>query len=552
MNCLVVSGSRRVVVALAVMAVLGGCGDGKPASGDSTSAKVGGTLIISQPTDVQTLYPPKAQRTFDQAIINSIYDRLAEIPDNLNTLSDAGYTGRLAKAWSWASDSLSIAFQLNPLARWHDGKPVRAEDVRFTFRAYTDTTGLTANEGYLSNIDSVSVKDSLTAVVWFKRRAPQQFFDATYHMYILPSHRLAAVPFKELGEDSLTAKPIGTGRFRFAARETSQRIEMVSDTGNYRGRAKLDRVIWAIAGNLQGATLSVFGGNADFFEKLQPGDLAEVAKSPDLKVIPYVQAGYTYLSFNLKANGDSTKGHPIFEDLRVRRALSMAVNRVASAKSVLDTFATAAFGPAPRIMFANPDALKQLPFDPAHARALLDSAGWTLPAGKDVRSKDGLPLAFDIMVPNTSQPRMTYATLLADQFRAVGATANVRILETKVLGPEVESGRFDTYVGALNLTPGLKGLSQTWGTAGVHGINYGYYTNQRFDATVDSALAERNASKSSDLWVRAYQIILDDAPAIWMYEDRYLGVMRKRVQPQNMRADAWYANLADWTVDSSK
>lgn len=539
---------RRVVAAGLSLLAVSACERGeRPGSGGPAT---GGTLIVSQPADIRSIYPPTVNRAFDFAVINSIYDRLAEIGDDLNTLSDSGYSKRLADDWTWADDSLSIAFHLNAKARWHDGQPVKAEDVRFTFRAYTDPEAQSENRGILSNIDSVSVRDSLTAVVWFKRRAPQQFFDATYHMYIMPSHRLAGIPIKELGSDSLTAKPIGTGRFRFVAREAGQRIEMVSDTANYRERAKLDRVIWAISNNLQGATLAIFGGDADFFEKLQPEDLAQATKSPNLKIVPYLQAGYTFLTFNLKANGDSTKPHPIFDDVRVRRALSMAVNRVTSAASVLDTFAVPALGPSPSMMFKNPGALKQLPFDLAHAQALLDSAGWKRTG--DQRSKNGVPLSFDIVLPNTSQPRITYAQLLVDQFRAVGATVNTRVLETSLMGPAVGAGKFDTYLGAWTVTPGLKGLPQSWGTPGVHGPNYGWYSNPAFDATVDSALSTFQPAKSSDLWVRAFQIAINDAPAIWLYEDRNIGVMHKRIQPAKMRADAWFANLADWTVDPSQ
>jgi peptide/nickel transport system substrate-binding protein len=107
-------------------------------------------------------------------------------------------------------------------------------------------------------------------------------------------------------------------------------------------------------------------------------------------------------------------------------------------------------------------------------------------------------------------------------------------------------------LGSWVVTPGLKGLPQAWGSRGVHSLNYGWYVNTTFDATVDSALAEFNPAKSSELWVRAFQIILDDAPAIWLYEDRNIGVMHKRIQPATMRADAWYSHLADWTIDPAQ
>lgn len=541
----------RLATAVLLATALTNC-KGKDQPGTAKGDVLGGTLVVALPQDAGTLYPPKVDRALDFAIVGSIFDRLADIGPDLNTTGDAGFEKRLADSWTWSADSLSIAFKLNPNAKFHDGHPVRAEDVRFTFRAYTDTTGQSVNDAYLSNIDSVSVPDSLTAVMWFKRRAPQQFFDATYHMFILPSHLLAGIPIEKLGTDSVTATPVGSGRFRYNGRVPQQSIEMISDTGNYRQRAKVDRVVWAIYGNVQGAALSVFSGDADFFEKLQPDDLDKAAKNPNLKIVPYLQAGYSYLGFNLRSPKDKTKPNPLFGDVQVRRALTMAVDRVASARSVLDTFAKPAFGPAPSMMFHNPDSLKQIPFDVAHARTLLDSAGWVLEPGKDVRSKGGVPFAFDIILPNTSRPRIAYADLLAQQFRGIGVAATVRVLEGRVMGQSMTERKFDAYMGAWNVTPGLKGLPQAWGSRGISGQNYGAYSNPKFDTDIDNALNALNPATANTLWTRAFQQIIDDAPAIFLYEDRQIGLMQTRVMPSRMRADAWYSDLADWTIDPNK
>ncbi|MEO7359179.1 MAG: peptide ABC transporter substrate-binding protein [Gemmatimonadaceae bacterium] len=543
----------RFAAALLSVVVFASCTDtAKPLPDSVRSDALGGTLVIALPRDAKWLYPPKVDQTLDFAIIGSIYDKLADIGDALNTTGDAGFEHRLAESWKWASDSLSIGFKIRADAKFHDGVPVRAEDVRFTFRAYTDTRGQTVNESYLSNIDSVSIPDSLTAVFWFKRRTPQQFFDATYQMFILPSHLLADIPIEELGTDSVTANPVGSGRFRYSGRVPQQSIEMISDTGNYRKRAKVDRVVWAVNANVQGAALSVFSGDADFFEKLQPDDLDKVPKNPDLKIVPYMQAGYSYLGFNLRSPQDHTKPNPLFSDVRVRRALTMAVDRVASARSVLDTFARPAIGPAPRMMFPNPDSLTQIPFDVVHARALLDTAGWILEPGKDVRTKNGVPLAFEIVMPNTSRPRIAYADLLVQQFRGVGAAATSRAIEGQVWYQMMLDHKFDATLGAWNVTPGMRGLPQTWGSRGMTGQNYQTYSRAAFDADVDAALGSMVPATAGRLWNRAFQQIIDDAPSIFLYEERAIGLMQKRVNPARMRADAWYSDLADWTIDANK
>lgn len=548
------SSVRNITAGVLLLVSAAACkGDANNAGASGTASDtVGGTLVVALPSDARSLYPPTVDYSLDFAIIAQMYDRLADIGPELNTSGEAGFTPRLAESWTWSPDSLSIAFKLRGDARFHDGVPVRAEDVRFTFRAYTDPTGHSVNNAYLSNIDSISVPDSLTAKVWFKRRTPLQFFDATYHMFILPAHRLASIPIAELGKDSVSAIPVGSGRFRFSSRVPQQSIEMVADTTNYRKRPKVDRVVWAVKSNVQGAALSVFGGDADFFEKLQPEDLDKVPKSPNVKIVPYMQVGYTYLGFNLRSPKDRSKPNPFFADVRVRHALTMAVDRVAGARFVLDTFATPAFGPAPRMMFHNPDSLKQIPFDVAHARALLDSAGWVLEAGKDIRTKDGVPLTFDILVPTTSRPRVAYADLLVQQFRGIGVAATARAVEGSVMGPLMTEHKFDAYIGAWTVTPGIKGITQTWGSRGISSQNYSAYSNPKFDADVDGALNSLNLTTANTLWARAFQQILDDAPAIFLYEDRLIGLMQTRVNPRGMRADAWYADLADWTIDPNK
>ena len=206
---------RRVAVGVLLAMIASACGDPpKPPATDTTapSGANGGMLVVALPQDVRSLYPPTVDRALDFAIVNSIYDRLAEIGTNLNTLGDSGFVPQLAETWKWAPDSLSIAFTLNAKARFHDGHPVRAEDVKFTFRAYSDPASRSQYTSYLSNIDSVSTPDSLTAVVWYKRRTPQQFFDATYTMYVLPAHLLSSIPLRDLGTDSVTKSPIGSGR----------------------------------------------------------------------------------------------------------------------------------------------------------------------------------------------------------------------------------------------------------------------------------------------------------------------------------------------------
>jgi len=102
-------------------------------SRSTTTREPGGTLVISTTGDPGTLFPPLIGTTQGKQIAEQIYDYLADVGPEMNTRGEKGFRPQLTDGWRWSADSLSLAFHLNPRARWHDGKPVSARDVQFTF-----------------------------------------------------------------------------------------------------------------------------------------------------------------------------------------------------------------------------------------------------------------------------------------------------------------------------------------------------------------------------------------------------------------------------------
>jgi peptide/nickel transport system substrate-binding protein len=515
-----------------------------------SDAATGGTFIISTSADADILLPPLVRWIQGKQITDLLFDPLAEIGDELNTVGDDGFKPRLAERWEWSADSMSIAFHLDPRARWHDGRPIRASDVTYTYSLYANPVVGAIARDLMQNLDSVTARDSMTSVFWFKARSPDQFYEASYQMRILPEHLLREHDPATLASAPIAREPVGSGPFRFVRWNAGSSIELEADTNYYRGRAKLDRVIWTVAPNYTAATTRLFAGEADFHEALRREQIPEAGRHPDLKVVPYPGFDYAFVLFNLRDPANSARPHPIFGDRETRRALSMAVDRETLVRAVFDSNARVALGPFVRGMASADTNIRQIPYDVEGARAKLDSIGWQ--AGADgIRRRNGRPLAFTLLVPSSSAFRVSMSVMLQEQLRNVGAQVNLETIEPNAFQERQGRRRFDAVFGAWHLDPSPGGIRQTHASAAAtdpQGSNYGSYMNPRFDALVDTALMQTSPDREHAYFRQAYQLVVDDAPAIHMYEIRNMAGMHKRIRPTGMRADAWWAALSEWSI----
>ena len=513
----------------------------------STERRVGGTIVISTAADADVLFPPLILSVQGKQVTDQIFDNLADVGPTLNTVGDGGFTPRLADRWRWSPDSSWISFHINPSARWHDGVPVSGYDVRYTFGLVKDTSLASPLSGNLDDVDSVTVPDSLTAVVWFHKRTPDQFFKAATPVVILPQHLLEKIPATKLAESDFARAPVGSGRFKFASWDRASRIVLQADTANYRGRPNADRVIWVIAADYPTAELRFLDGTADFLDVVKPERVSEVkAKGKDV-IVSNGSLDYGYVAFNLR-NVRNAGPNPVFGDRETRRALVRAIDRASIVKNVFDTLGLVAYGPATRVLSTS-DTTLGLRYDADGAARTLDSLGWKR-GTNGMRVRGATPLAFSLSVPSSSTIRKRIAVLLQEQWRKAGADVRIDQLELNTFGANMENRKFDALLNGWHIDPTPSSVREEWASSEIKkgGYNATSYSNPAFDAVIDSAVREMNPAHSTELYRRAYRILTEDAPAMWIYELRNVQGASKRIHPVGIRSNAWWADLADWTV----
>lgn len=513
-------------VAVTTLTTLTACSDK-----GSNNAPAGGTIIISTAGDADVLFPPLVSTSTAKQVIDLVFERLAELKSDMNAINDSDYEPRIAEHWMWSADSLSIAFHLNPDAKWHDGKAVTSRDVKFTYEINKDSTSGSSSGPLIANIDSVSTPDSLTAVFWFKKRYPLQFFDAVYQMSIVPEHVYGRIPRAQLRSDSTLRHPVGSGKYRFESWKPGASLTLVADTLHYRGRPNIDRIVWSISPDFNTAQTRFLAGEADIFEALRFDMIPEIQKNPNLKIITYPGLDYAFMLLNLHK--------PQFANRDVRRALVMALDRQALIKNVFDTMAVLPVGPTVRAYATTDATLPQLPYDTAQAFKVLKNK----------------PFTFTILVPSSSKNRVRMAVLIQEQLKKAGITVNIEEADFKTFGARLNRRDFDAAISAWHADAAPGGVRQTWSTEASRnpdGLNFGSYESAEFDAHVDSALATANVADAKAHFSKAYTVANNDVPAIWLYEPRATLVMHKRIKNTALRPDSWWADMEQWSIPENE
>lgn len=524
------------------------------ATKDNETASTGGTIIVATSADAAHLIPTHWKSTSDRMLAELLFDPLVEIGPELNTVGAEGFARRLASRWAWTTDSLAIRFTLDSTAKWHDGQPVVARDAVAAFRILKGRFNSGSLKTELKEIDSVAAPDDRTVVVHFSRNSPHQLYSAS-HILPIPTHITDAIADSLLPMSEWAQRPVGSGPYRLARRVPEAETELVAVTDHYRGRPGPDRILMSQSPTVESGVARMFAGEADVWDLLTAQFVSEAAKYPDVRLIRSESFSYVFAAFNFRDPADTSRPHPLFRERALRRALSMAIDRERNVRTRFGTEARTGGGPFARINSPADSNLAQIPYDTVAANRLLDSLGWAARDKQGVRVKNGQRLAFTALVPEGSPSRRAMSELMQEQFRQVGAEVRIVLGDDNVFFDRQAAGRFDLLFWNWSTTPLRTSIQGTWGSpgAGAWGAqNATHYANAEADSAIARAVREVSMATAAPHYRRAYQLIIDDAAAIWLYEPSEVHAIHARLITPPWRAEAWWRTLPLWRVDPAK
>lgn len=503
-----------------------------------------GTIVIA--TSAEVVHPVPTLYGNDLAsreVGDQMFLRLAEPDRTLRTSDEKSFEPRLARSWS-RRDPLTLVFDLDPRARWHDGHPVTAQDVVFTINRARDPGGDPQYIGLLQHITRVEAEGEHRVVFHFDHDYPEQLYDATFHEPPLPAHLVAGIPVADFAKSDFVAHPVGNGPYRFARRLTEQRaIELAADTTFFLGRPGIGRVIFEAVSDPGARANLIQSGDADAIDNVYSlPNSEELLALPGFHQFPISTLSLGYLLMNTRDPADTTRPHPLFSNLKLRQALTEMLDRDALARIGFGPAAIAPPGPVSQALWVFDRKLGRFPFDTARGRRDLAALGWTDHDGDGILDKDGHPLSFSLMIPATSAPRRRMAELAQEMFRRVGIQLTLLSVEPKQYVARREAGQYDIEFNVTTQDPTPSGLTQSWRCGG---LNSARFCDPVFDSLTAQAIASRG---SAALWRKALDRIIEDAPAIWVYTPTFVALVQQRFEQVSFRTHSTWLDLWRWRV----
>lgn len=455
-------------------------------------------IIESSPTNLDPRIGIDAQ---SERIDNLIFDDLLSRGDDLNVAPG------LAERWD-IPDSLTFIFHLHRGAKFHDGRLLTSQDVKWTFDSLLQGKIRSTKAAVYKFVDHIDAPDESTVV--FHMKEP----DATL-LWNLSDGAMGIVPYGS--GDEITLHPIGSGPFKFVRAETDREVVLERNDDYWGAKAKALRIRFAVVPDETTQALELRKGSGDIaINSLTPDTVVTLARDPNLAVDTGGGTRLAYLGFNLR--------DPILRDVRVRQAIAYALDRkpmieylwrgeAQPARSVLPVQSWAYNGDVPPYLH-----------DPEKAKQLLDAAGYP--------GQNGVRFHITMKTSTDANTRLMVA-VMQQQLREVGIVLDIRSFEFATFFSDVQHGAFQMYglrwIGG-NEDPDIFEYAFHSSKFPPNGANRDYYFNPKVDGLIDKARREIDPQARKPLYAEVQRILAEDLPYInlW-YLDNVL-VHTKRVR----------------------
>jgi peptide/nickel transport system substrate-binding protein len=460
----------------------------------------GGILKVGLQADPTALDPHKQSLTAIWHVIEHIYNGLTRI-----TTPDLTVEPGLAEGWEISEDGTSYMFVLREGVTFHDGTPLKASDVKFTFERLVDPETASTSASELASMKSIEATDERTVVITLN--APDAAFLTNLAQ---PALVIYSEAFVKANNNDISQVAMGTGPFKFVEYVPNTRI-VLEKNPNYweEGLPYLDGIEMTIAADDTSRTAAIVSGAVDFIEYVPLRDVDTLQQDPNLALAGDTNTNIRFIGFNLTKEP--------FDNPLVRQAIAAVVDREAMLGPTVFGHGTPVEALFPPDFWA---ALQQevRPADVERAKSLMEEAGHA----------DG----FSTTITSWSQYSFlsNAAVVLQEQLRQIGIEAELNLVENATMVDQVYVGKtYDIAVTGESAYVDPNTLILPNFKSGESG-NFVAYSNPEVDTLIEQGIATTDQDERARIYQEIQTILLEDLPWINLFVANQYEAMKTNVK----------------------
>lgn len=451
-------------------------------------------------------------------------------------------TGVLAKDWEFSPDCRELTFHLRHDVKWHDGEPFTSADVLFTYQAVTDPNTPTPYGANYGPVQKVEAPGRYTVKVTYEK--PYAPAVESWSMGIVPRHLLEN---QDIGSSQLNRAPVGTGPYKLKEWATGQKVVLEANKDYFNGTPGVDKYIMRVIPDQATQFLELKFGGLDFMG-LTPVQYKLESGKPVFKKyfqkFRYPSFGFSYMGYNLK--------DPRFADVRVRRALTHAINKEEIIKGVLLGYGTPATGPFHPDSWAHNHKVKDLKYSPEKARKLLAEAGWAL-GENGLLIKDNKTFRFTVITNQGNDQRLKAAQIIRERLKSIGIEMDIKVLEWQAFLNLVNKKHFEAVIlgWGLSRDPDLFDIWHSSKT-GEKEFNFISYRNDEVDRLLVKGRQTCNHDQRVRIYHRVHELITADQPYTFLYVPDALPILHKRFKGVEQSSLGIFYDFNHWRIPDDR
>ncbi|HUG40238.1 MAG TPA: ABC transporter substrate-binding protein [Longimicrobiales bacterium] len=527
--------SVRNVMGLALAALMAACGGGDGGGGSGA----GGTVVAGMQSDFSGLNPiTNSSIDTDQILKYGLYTPLIQYDEDFNPRP------YLAESWEEHGDT-AVTFTLREDVKWHDGRPVTAEDVKFTFdMAKAPEAGSLIGSAYLGNVASATVVDARTIRFSYSRPHAQALED--FWWAPVPKHALEGIDAAGLANASFNRNPVGSGPFRFVEWRANERLVLERNDSfpeALGGPPAAQRIVFRVVPEPATLLTELLTGGVQVDIPVEPDQTNRIKQTASVTLYSFPGNTLYYLGWNNQ--------RPPFDDARVRRAMTLGINRQEIIDALLFGYGRTATSTVPPWHPFHPD-IEPLPHDPDQARQLLQEAGWTDGNGDGVREKGGRPLRFSILTSERPLNR-AIVEVLQSQLRGIGADVQIQVLEFQTMLAQHKGRDFDAVLSNwvldnFQMASAPFSLFHSSQAAIDQSANRSGVRIPRLDALIDRGAAATDADAARAVWREFTEVLQEEQPFTFMFWRDELAATSDALDGFEMDQRGEFQSMTEWSV----